>query len=55
MLRSLVRSTDPNFPNGNVIPIALVLTVRVDGKHLIKKKYTQNVLFQGTQILPWGP
>jgi len=54
MLRSLVRSPDPNFPDGNVIPIALVLTVKV-GKRLIKKKYTQNVLFQGNQILPWGP
>lgn len=55
MLQSLVRSPDPNFPNGNVIPIALVLTVRVDGKRLIKKRYIQNVLFQGNQILPWGP
>jgi hypothetical protein len=55
MLRSLVRSPDPNFPNGSVIPIALVLTVRVDGKNLITKKYTQQVLFQGNQILPWGP
>jgi hypothetical protein len=54
MLQSLVRSPDPNFPNGNVIPIALVLTVKV-GKRLIKKKYVQNVLFQGNQILPWGP
>jgi Putative DNA-binding domain len=54
MLRSLVRSPDPNFPDGNVIPIALVLTLKV-GKRLIKKKYTQNVLFQGNQILPWGP
>jgi predicted HTH transcriptional regulator len=55
MLQSLVRSPDPNFPDGRVIPIALVLTVRVDGKHLIEKKYIQNVLFQGNQILPWGP
>ncbi len=55
MLRSLVRSPDPNFPNGSVIPIALVLTVRVDGKRLIKKKYTQQVLFQGNQILAHGP
>lgn len=55
MLRSLVRSSDPNFPNGSVIPIALVLTVRVDGKRLIKKKYAQQVLVQGNQILPWGP
>jgi hypothetical protein len=55
MLQSLVRSPDPHFPNGNVIPIVLVLTVRVDGKHLIEKKYIQNVLFQGNQILPWGP
>lgn len=54
MLRSLVRNPDPNFPDGSVIPIALVLTVRVDGKRLIKK-YTQQVLFQGNQILPWGP
>jgi hypothetical protein len=55
MLRSLVSSPDPNFPDGKVIPIALVLTVRVDGKRIIKKKCTQNVLFQGNQILPWGP
>jgi hypothetical protein len=55
MLQSLVRSPDPNFPDGRVIPIALVLTVRVGGKHLIEKKYIQNVLFQGNQILPWGP
>lgn len=55
MLRSLVRSSDPNFPNGSVIPIALVLTVRVDGKRLIKKKYSQQVLVQGNQLLPWGP
>jgi len=55
MLRSLVQSSDPNFPNGKVIPIALVLTVRVDGDRLIRKKYTQQVVFQGNQILPWGP
>src|SRR6266404_5107622 len=55
MLRSLVNSPDPNFPNGSVIPIALVLTVRVDGNRVIKKRYIQQVCFQGNQILPWGP
>ena len=55
MLRSLARNPDPNFPDGRVIPIALVLTVRVDGDRVIRKKYTQQVLFQGIQILPWGP
>ena len=55
MLRSLVQSSDPNFPNGKVIPIALVLTIRVDGNRLIRKKYIQQVAFQGNQIVPWGP
>jgi hypothetical protein len=55
MLKSLVRSPDPNFPNGSVITIALVLTCRVDGKRMIKKKHIQHVLFQGHLILPWGP
>jgi len=55
MLRSLVNSPDPNFPSGSVIPIVLVLTVRVDGNRVIKKRYIQQVCFQGNQILPWGP
>ncbi|SRR5216683_71131 len=54
MLRSLVRSSDPNFPNGSVIPIALVLTFKVQG-NLHTKKHTQQILVQGNQILPWGP
>ena len=54
VLRSLAESSDPHFPKGRVIPIALVLTLTVEGKRLTKK-YTQQVLFQGNQILPWGP
>ena len=54
MLRSLVQSSDPNFPNGRVIPIALLLIFNVDGKRL-PKKYTQQVVMQGNQITPWGP
>lgn len=54
MLRSLVHSSGPNFPNGSVIPIGLVLTFTANGKPL-KKKYIQQVLVQGTHILPWGP
>lgn len=55
MLKSLVRSPDPNFPNGSVITISLLLSLRVDGNRLIKKKYTQQVVVQGTQMLSWGP
>ncbi len=54
MLKSLVQSSDPNFPSGKVITIALVLTLNVEGKRL-PKKYTQQVLMQGHQITPWGP
>jgi len=54
MLKSLVKSSDPNFPNGTVIPIALALMFNVEGKRL-RKKYTQQVLMQGHQITPWGP
>ncbi len=54
MLRSLVQSSDPNFPNGKVITIALALIFSVEGKRL-PKKYPQQVLMQGTQITPWGP
>jgi pyrimidine deaminase RibD-like protein len=54
MLKSLVQSSDPNFPSGKVITIALVLALNVEGKRL-PKKYTQQVLMQGTQITPWGP
>jgi pyrimidine deaminase RibD-like protein len=54
MLKSLVQSSDPNFPSGKVITIALVLTLNVEGKRL-PKKYTQQVLMQGNQITPWGP
>jgi hypothetical protein len=54
MLRSLVQSSDPNFLNGKVITIALVLILNVDGKRF-PKKYPQQVLMQGHQISPWGP
>jgi pyrimidine deaminase RibD-like protein len=54
MLKSLVQSSDPNFPNGKVVTIALVLSFNVEGKR-VSKKYAQQVLMQGTQITPWGP
>ncbi len=54
MYKSLVQSSEPNFPSGNVIPIALVLVLDVEGKRL-PKKYIQQVLMQGHQITPWGP
>jgi len=54
MLKSLVKSSDPNFPNGSVIPIALVLMLNVEGKRF-PKKCTQQVLMQGIQVTPWGP
>jgi hypothetical protein len=54
MYQSLVQSSDPNFPSGKVIPIALVLVLDVEGKRL-PKKYIQQVLMQGHQITPWGP
>ena len=55
MLKSLVRSPDPNYPNGSVITIALLVSLRVNGNRIIKKKYTQQVVVQGTQVLSWGP
>jgi pyrimidine deaminase RibD-like protein len=54
MLKSLVQSSDPHFPSGSVIPIVLVLKLNVEGKR-VPKKYTQQVLMQGNQIIPWGP
>lgn len=54
MLRTLVRSPDPNFPNGRVIPIAFELTLNVEGRRF-PKKFTRQVNIQGNQILPWGP
>jgi hypothetical protein len=54
MLRSLVHSSDPNFPNGRVIPIALVLIFSV-GERRLSKKFVRQVVMQGNQILPWGP
>ena len=46
MLQSLVRSPDPNFPNDNVIPIALVLTVRVDGSASSRKDISRTCYFK---------
>ncbi len=46
---------DPNVPKGHSIPIVSVLTIRVNGKPVFKKKYTQQVIVQGNQLLPWGP
>ncbi len=54
MLKSLVQSSDPNFPSGKVIPMVLVLMLNVEGKRL-PKKYPQQVLMQGNQVTPWGP
>jgi hypothetical protein len=53
MLRSLVRSSDPNFPNGSVIPMAFELILNVEGRRL-PKKFSRQVNIQGNQILPWG-
>jgi hypothetical protein len=53
MLRSLVQSSDPNFPQGKVFPILLSLTFTADGRHLTKK-FVRQVLVQGNQILSWG-
>lgn len=54
MLRSLVQSSDQNFPQGKVLPFAVVLTFTVDGKRL-SKKFVRQMLVQGNQILSWGP
>lgn len=54
MLRSLVQSPDPNFPQGKVIPIATSLTFKAEGR-LLSKKFVRQVLIQGNQFLPWGP
>ena len=54
MLRSLVQSPDPNFPQGKVIPIATSLTFKAGGR-LLNKKFVRQVLIQGNQFLPWGP
>lgn len=54
MLRSLVQSSDPNFPQGKVFPILLSLTFTAEGRRLTKK-FVRQVSFQGNQILPWGP
>jgi pyrimidine deaminase RibD-like protein len=54
MLKSLVQSPKPRFPDGEVIPIKIELTITVGGKRLTKN-FVRQVLFQGIQILPWGP
>jgi pyrimidine deaminase RibD-like protein len=54
MLRSLVQSSDPNFPQGKVLPFAVVLTFTADGKRR-SKKFVRQMLVQGNQILSWGP
>jgi len=53
MLRSLVQSSDPNFPQGKVFPILVSLTFTAEGRRLTKK-FVRQVLIQGNQILPWG-
>lgn len=54
MLKSLVQSPKPRFPDGEVIPIAIELTFTVEGKRLTKS-FVRQVLFQGNKILTWGP
>jgi pyrimidine deaminase RibD-like protein len=54
MLKSLVQSPKPRFPEGEVIPIKIELTLLVEGKRLLKD-FVRQVLFQGNQILTWGP
>jgi pyrimidine deaminase RibD-like protein len=54
MLKSLVQSQKPKFPDGEVIPIKIELVVSVDGKRFTKN-FVRQVLCQGIQILPWGP
>ena len=54
MLKSLVQSPKPRFPDGEVISIAIELTFAVEGRRLTKK-FTRQVLMQGIQILTWGP
>jgi len=53
-LKSSVQSPKPRFPDGEVIPIKIELTFTVEGKRLTKN-FARQVLFQGNQILPWGP
>lgn len=53
MLRSLVQSSDPNFPQGKVRPILVSLTFTAGGRRLTKK-FVRQVLIQGNQILSWG-
>jgi hypothetical protein len=55
MLKSLVRSPDPNYPNGRVITIALLVSLKVNGNRTIIQKYPQQVTVQGTQVISWGP
>jgi pyrimidine deaminase RibD-like protein len=54
MLKSLVQSPKARFPDGEVIPIKIELTFTVEGKRLTRN-FVRQVLFQGNQILTWGP
>jgi len=54
MLRSLVKSSDPNFPQCRVIVFAVRLTFAADGKRL-NRKFVRQMLIQGNQLLSWGP
>jgi pyrimidine deaminase RibD-like protein len=54
MLKSLVQSPKTRYPDGEVIPIKIELIFTVEGKHLTKN-FVRQVLFQGNQILTWGP
>lgn len=53
MLKSLVQSPKPRFPDGEVIPIKIELTLAVEGRRLTKD-FVRQVLMQGNQILTWG-
>jgi pyrimidine deaminase RibD-like protein len=54
MLRSLVQSSDPKFPQGRAVEIVVSVTFTAEGKRL-NKKFVRQVLIQGSQMLPWGP
>lgn len=54
MLRSLVQSSDPHFPQGKVMPFAVSVTFTAEGNRL-NKKFIRQMLIQGNQILSWGP
>lgn len=54
MLRSLVQSSDPNFPQGKVMPFAVSVTFTAKG-HRISMKFVRQMAIQGNQIFSWGP